>query len=84
MTLKERLQDWGDFDVAMFELAVCLGLMPDGMDSWYRNKGVFWSNNTMGNMLTRVLHELIDLGVLIHDTEESEDRVRWNPDFQEP
>jgi len=78
-TLKEKLKDWTDTDVAAFHLAVCMGLMPDDNDLFSGNaKHVFWSNDKVGNSLYTLLFSLVDAGVL----EENDDGFRWNLNFK--
>lgn len=70
----ERMAQPQDFDGAEFVLATTLGLFPSGMDSWFKHKGVFWTNNPMGNGLADALMALVRAGVLEKD---GEDRFRW-------
>ncbi|HML23297.1 MAG TPA: hypothetical protein PKD09_16705 [Aggregatilinea sp.] len=76
LTLKEALLDWTDWDLAERYLAQCLGLMtPD-----VKAKHVFWSNNPIGNMLTNVLEELTQQGIL-EKRDEPDFQFRWNSAF---
>lgn len=80
-TLKQSLQDWVDVDVAMYYVAIALGLtpVPEKAESYWGNrKDIFWSNNPLGTGLFHVLEMLTSVGVL----EKSEDNFyRWHPDF---
>ena len=76
MTLRERLKDWNDVDGAMFELAVILGIMPAGDESWIKNKGIFWSNNPLGTTLYEMLQGLVKAGVL-EFRDEPDQQFRW-------
>ena len=76
MTLKEKLADWTEWDGAAFGLAVSLGLMEGGVDSWLKNKAVFWSNNPVGEALGRFLQELVKADVLEY-REEPDQQYRW-------
>lgn len=76
MTLREKLQDWTDWDVAGFALAVSLGIMEDGQESWLKNKSVFWSANPLGDNLHKFLCTLTELGIL-EQHGEPDDQVRW-------
>ena len=83
-TLKERLEDWTDFDGAEYELAVVLGLAPEfgagpGKDPWHGLKGIFWSRNPTGETLYKMLQHLTKIGALLMDPENQ--KFRWNPDF---
>lgn len=78
-TLKEKLKDWTDTDVAAFHLAVCMGLMPDTHETFSCHaKHVFWSNDDVGNALYTLLFLFVDAGIL----EENDDGFRWNPKFK--
>jgi hypothetical protein len=77
MTLKEKLSDWTDWDGAEFKLAVTLGLVEDGPESWIQNKAMFWSANAKGNALAHILQELVQAGVLEHRSEPDQ-QYRWN------
>lgn len=77
ISFKTSLQDWTDFDVAQYELAVVLGLIPEGTDFAVDAKHIFWTNNPLGNLLVGLLVTLVDNGVLEYDAEES--RYRWSP-----
>lgn len=76
MTLKEKLKDWTDWDGAQFALAVCLGLVEDGQESWLRNKGIFWSRNDIGEGLYEVLQQLVRAGILERRSK-PDDQYRW-------
>jgi hypothetical protein len=77
--LKQSLSDWTDIDIAQYRLAVSLGLMPDG--AWHAGaKGVFWTDNPMGNALAAILDTLTDANVL-EKRDEPDFQYRWNPDF---
>lgn len=80
MTLKERLKDWVDFDIAMYELAVVLGIFKDyrieGGTIWdHAPKWVFWSRNPLGDKIGELLYKMVDDGLIEEDDEES--RFRW-------
>ena len=81
MTLKEKLQDWTDIDVAGFELAQCLGLMGPETKFATDAKHIFWSNNLVGDKLYDfLLKDLVQIGVLKYDDHKG--KVRWNNDFK--
>jgi hypothetical protein len=81
LTLKEALQNWTDFDGAMYELALCLGLMTPEVDTFASTKHVYWSDNPVGNALYATLDELTQYGVL-EKRDEPDYQFRWNPDFR--
>lgn len=82
-TLKERLTDWQDFDVAAYELGVVLGLFSEfgaepGKDPWNGFKWILWSNNPIGYRLYEIIHQMTAVGMLLED---EEGRRKWNPSF---
>jgi hypothetical protein len=79
-SLRDALNEWTDWDVAGYALAVSLGLMAARQD-WGGEKHVFWSNHPIGNMLYGMLDELVTHGVL--ETRDEPDRqYRWNRGFR--
>lgn len=50
-----------DFDVAEFYLGHVLGLWPEDAEGL---KGLFWSNNKVGNALAHMLEEMVRAGIL--------------------
>jgi hypothetical protein len=62
VTLAEDLAEWTDWDLAAYRLGVCLGAITG--DFGTENKGVFWSDNRLGNGLHDVLLNLVEAGVL--------------------
>jgi hypothetical protein len=82
-TLKECLEDWTDFDIAEYYLAVCLGMIEDDERAFpITYKHVFWSANAVGSVLGDILDKLKDLGALEFDEEEIQ--YRWNKKFEVP
>ena len=75
MTLKEKLNDWTDLDVAQYELSLVLGIFTPEQSFQSELKHVFWSNNPTGNMLYNMILDLVERGYLEFD--EDEYRVRW-------
>lgn len=69
-TLRERLSDWTDVDVAQHHLGLVLGVLPpmeDGEtegDHFRRCKSIFWSANRLGDALYETLKGLVDAGLL--------------------
>jgi hypothetical protein len=76
MTLKERLQDWTDWDGAEFELAVALGILEAGQESWLKNKAIFWSANRTDDFLHAILQVFVRKGILEYRTEPDQ-QYRW-------
>lgn len=76
-SLKDDLSDWIDIDFAQHCLAVCIGLVKD--DSKMRDyKAIYWSDNIMGNLLAKMLDDLVELGCL-EKRDEPDWQYRWNP-----
>lgn len=80
MTIKERLQDWADWDLAEHELGLALGLFTEDQKFATDLKHVFWSANPVGDMLCETLRILTSVGILEH-RDEPDHQYRWNPDF---
>ncbi len=72
MTLKELLNDWTDFDIAMYHLACCLGIME--YENFGKVKGVLNHNNEVSTTLYEMLERLVSLNIL----ERNDDGYRWN------
>lgn len=82
-TLKERLKDWTDADLAMYELTTVLGMTPEfgtepGKDPWNNLKYIFWSANPTNEMLFHLLESLVQIGVLEMS---DEPQFRWNQNY---
>lgn len=77
MILKDRLTThWQDFDGALFDLAVVLGIVKEDQEPYPR--WLFVSNNPIAVALDRILFELVDVGAIeIND----DHQYRWNSDF---
>ena len=78
MRLPEAFKDWLDFDGAEFELAKCLGLMPNVPWDPVAHKAMFWTSNRFGNELYSVLERLVAMGALEMNAER---QFRWNAAF---
>jgi hypothetical protein len=80
-TLKEYFLDeeWIDIDIVEYFLCVLLGILP-GKDLFDNNKGIFWSNNPVGNCIADFLFALTELKILIYDKENV--KFKWNKDFK--
>lgn len=75
INLRESLAEWTDFDYAMYELGVALCIFP--IDSKMNDyKGVFWSQNKLGNGLLKIFDQLIELGYVEY-RDEPESQYRW-------
>ena len=77
-TLSQAFAIWLDFDVAEFELAKCLGLMPNV--PWEpKYKSLFWANNLFSTQLYNILEELVKMGAL--EMSGDDRQLRWNVAF---
>lgn len=83
--LKESLlSDWLETDIVLHYLALSMGLVEEGnsiesFDSFRANKALYWSNNPVGNMLSKLLYDMEDIGAL--ESKEEGTLWRWNQDF---
>ena len=78
-SLSESLNAWTDRDVAMFRLAVALGILEETASFAKDLKHVFWTENRLGASLEQIIQVLVGLGALELDAEE--EHVRWNESF---
>jgi hypothetical protein len=78
--LKEHLAEWTDFDGAMFCVARSLCIMGPEVSGVPDAKHVFWSANPVGDTLCQMLQQMVSIGVLEFDEDES--RFRWNQKFK--
>lgn len=79
MRMRELFREWIDFDVAMYNLGVCLGMFEGSQEEWFELKGLFWTNNSINNALHMALFELVNCGYLLCDDEEQ--RFKINEEF---
>lgn len=76
-TLQEAFAEPLDFDGAEFELAKCLGLMPD--IPWDPAlKSLFWTNNQFSVPLYTIIEALVEMGALRMNEER---QFLWNVTF---
>jgi hypothetical protein len=80
-TLKTELADWRDWDVASYILSQNIGLMNTDVSLQTKAKHVFWSDNPIGNTLTEILNQLVEVGIL-EKRDEPDLQYRWNPEFK--
>ena len=83
-TLRERLSDWTDEDIAEYHLAVVLGYFEDAEQptgDWNGNKGTIWSDNPVGRALYNSLQCMVIGGVLLFD--DTAHTYRWNHEISE-
>ena len=78
-TYKDLMQNWYEWDIAMYFLAVSLGILPYD-DNFGGKKGMFYTKNPMSETLSKLLFQLEEIGVL--DTDEH-GRYRWKEGCEE-
>jgi hypothetical protein len=76
-TLASDLAEWRDWDFAAFSLGRSLGLFP-GWTFAVDAKGVFWTDNSLGNGLHDMLLALVAAGVL-ERRDGGDEQFRWLP-----
>jgi hypothetical protein len=70
LSLRERLSDWTDIDVAMYHLGQVLGVLPpleEGQseaDHWAQYKAIFWTSNGLSALLCDAMDGLDKAGVI--------------------
>ena len=67
-----------DIDVAQFKIGAILGFW-SADDEFNSYKGLFWTDNPIGNSLYKIIENLIDIGALKW---ESYHVVQYNPEFK--
>ncbi|MFF4262042.1 hypothetical protein ACFY7Y_36725 [Streptomyces virginiae] len=76
MDLSKGLADWTDWDGAAFVVGRSLGIFPKD-ETFTQVKGVFWTDNPLGNALHEVLLRLTAAGVLERREEPDDIQFRW-------
>jgi hypothetical protein len=74
--LPQDLAEWEDWDGAAYLLGRALGLFEN--QSYLEVKGVFWTDNHLGNGLHDALLSLVRAGVL-ERRDEPDEQFRWQP-----
>ena len=76
MSLRDKLQNWTDWDRAAFLLAISLGILEE--DAVFANsKSLLWISNPVGEMLDEMLNDLAAADIL--DRREDQDtQYRWS------
>ena len=80
--LKESLKEWKDWDIAAYQLGLCLGIFDENTEihCFQTNlKHIFWSNTILGNKLHELLQGLVKINVL--EWNEDECQFRWNQNY---
>lgn len=81
MNLRMKLNEWSDWDIAAYYLAQSLGMMDETVSFSKDAKHVFWADNPIGNILHKMLDELVSCQVL-ERRDEPDIQYRWNPIFK--
>ena len=77
-SIKERLEEWKDTDLALWEIGTVLGILPEfSINGFGDLKHLIWSRNNTSTMLNTMLNTMITHKVLARDQEDGADRVRW-------
>ena len=71
--LRDALHDWRDFDGAEYHLARCLGII-DTTTDFQDVKHLFWTDNSVGNLLYSILENLTRAGMV--ETNDDQ-QFRW-------
>jgi hypothetical protein len=77
-SFRDDMAVWTEADIAMYGLAVVLGLLPHGV-SFPEAKHVFWTSNALGDVLQDILDTLGRIGAVDHDADGTS--YRSNPAF---
>lgn len=75
MGLDRDLVDWTDWDFAAYQLGRALGVFSDEQ-GYQLAKGIFWTDNPLGDSLHLILLELTEAGVL-ERRDEPDEQFRW-------
>lgn len=79
--LKAALSDWTSWTDAEYYLGELLGLFGE-TDNYSTNvKHVIWSDHPVGNILSSLLHEMAEIGILEY-RDEPDQEYRWNAAYQ--
>lgn len=78
ITLRERLANWTDLDVANYHVAIVIGLIPelDNMQSFRIFKWMTNSHNPYGTLLQSIINDMVKAGCLVYDDEGLQ--ITWN------
>lgn len=75
MDLPEGLAEWTDWDGAAFVVGRSLGIAGES-ETFTQLKGLFWTDNPLGNALHEVLVQLTAAGVL-ERREKPDEQFLW-------
>jgi hypothetical protein len=77
-----RMVEWTDQDCAAAAIAQHLGLIDFEKHPFQTSsKHVFWTANPIGDLLTAMLYEMVEVGIL-EFRDEPDLQFRWNPNFE--
>jgi hypothetical protein len=75
------MNEWTDIDGPLHDLAIALGIIPKNSNFATEAKGIYWSNNPLGNFLGDTLYKMRDLGMLLVN---DDGEFMWNPEYISP
>ena len=82
-TLKlKEFNEYVDIDGMLHSLCIQLGIIPEDSLFSTEAKGIYWSNNPLGNFLGDTLYAMKALGIILENEEEQ--TFKWNPDYVDP
>jgi hypothetical protein len=70
------MDDWVDFDVALFEVGRALGLFPMKYGDLPDAKALLWSKNTISSCLGVFVKKLVEIGYLEYNSESEQFRLK--------
>ncbi len=77
-----NFEDYEDFDVVSWQIAVDLGIIdPEQYNLAVDCKHVFWSNHPVGGAIYQFIENLVQQGLLEENPEEPS-QFRWNRNYR--
>jgi hypothetical protein len=83
LSLQVKIANWQDPDIAAYNIACCLGVIPRENGEFITLtsvKSTFWGANALGDSMYKILYELVACNVL--EFNEENEKFRWNPNFE--
>lgn len=74
------MDDWVDFDAALFIIGRTLGILPLRYSDIPNAKALFWSSNPIAEVLADILMKLVEIGYILRD--EETDKFKLNDKFE--
>ena len=78
--IDELFAEWEDYDFSAYYVACLLGIVKydKSWDEYRRIKGLFWTNNPVGNILYDFLEKMVEAKLFEKDDDLG---YRWNKSF---